>query len=113
MQGEGHNLGHVVWVGGVEGLCRLAGAWLAGRVGFRNLRNFWESLSCWLLGGHVTRGPAPQGDSGSPLVCRDVVEGVVTWGSRVCGNRRKPGVFIRVATYMTWIENILKGNVTA
>ncbi|XP_028627598.1 complement factor D isoform X2 [Grammomys surdaster] len=54
-----------------------------------------------------------RGDSGSPLVCRDVVEGVVTWGSRVCGNRRKPGVFIRVATYMTWIENILKGNVTA
>ncbi|XP_031205551.1 complement factor D isoform X1 [Mastomys coucha] len=54
-----------------------------------------------------------RGDSGSPLVCGDAVEGVVTWGSRVCGNRRKPGVFTRVAPYLTWINNTLNGNVTA
>ncbi|XP_076775668.1 complement factor D [Arvicanthis niloticus] len=54
-----------------------------------------------------------RGDSGSPLVCGDVVEGVVTWGSRVCGNSRKPGVFTRVATYEPWIQDILNGNVTA
>ncbi|XP_052021820.1 complement factor D [Apodemus sylvaticus] len=54
-----------------------------------------------------------RGDSGSPLVCRDVVEGVVAWGSRVCGNRRKPGVFTRVATYLTWIDDVMNGNVTA
>lgn len=84
-----------------------------GRVGFRNLRSFWESVSCWLLGGHVTSGPALQGDSGSPLVCGDAVEGVVTWGSRVCGNGKKPGVYTRVSSYRMWIENITNGNMTS
>lgn len=92
---------------------QASGCLACGKGGFRNLRNFWESVSCWLLGGHVTHGFVPQGDSGSPLVCRDVVEGVVAWGSRVCGNRRKPGVFTRLATYVTWIDNIMNGNVTA
>lgn len=76
-----------------------------------------ESWSCresvaWLLGGNVTRGPTPQGDSGGPLVCGNTVEGIVAWGSRVCGNRKKPGVFTRVSTYIDWIENVINGNLT-
>lgn len=103
------------WRGWVEvrGCEGWRGAWHAGRVGFRNPWSFWESVSCWRLAGHVTRGPAPQGDSGGPLVCRDAVEGVVAWGSRVCGNRKKPGVFTRVAAYQTWIDDVMNGNVTA
>lgn len=66
----------------------------------------------WLLGRNVTRGPTPQGDSGGPLVCRNTVEGIVAWGSRVCGNRKKPGVFTRVSTYIDWIENVRNGNLT-
>ncbi|XP_075831700.1 complement factor D isoform X3 [Microtus pennsylvanicus] len=53
-----------------------------------------------------------RGDSGGPLVCRNTVEGIVAWGSRVCGNRKKPGVFTRVSTYIDWIENVRNGNLT-
>lgn len=63
--------------------------------------------------GALTRGLAPQGDSGGPLVCKGVVEGVVAWGSRVCGNPKKPAVFTRVANYTNWIQEILNGNMTA
>lgn len=43
------------------------------------------------------------GDSGGPLVCGGVAEAVVTSGSRVCGNRKKPSIFTRVAPYQKWI----------
>lgn len=88
------------------------GAWLAGRAEFRSPGSCLKVRVAWLLGGYVTRGPSPQGDSGGPLVCGNKVEGVVAWGSRVCGNRKKPGVFTRVSTYIDWIENVRLGNWT-
>ncbi|CAO2641537.1 Complement factor D [Lemmus lemmus] len=74
----------------------------------------WSSREsvAWLLGENVTRSPTPQGDSGGPLVCGNTVEGIVAWGSRVCGNRKKPGVFTRVSTYIDWIENVRNGSLT-
>uniref|UniRef100_A0A2K5DNE6 Complement factor D n=1 Tax=Aotus nancymaae TaxID=37293 RepID=A0A2K5DNE6_AOTNA len=48
-----------------------------------------------------------QGDSGGPLVCGGVLEGIVTSGSRVCGNRKKPGIYTRVASYSAWINSVL------
>ncbi|XP_069914560.1 complement factor D [Oryctolagus cuniculus] len=50
-----------------------------------------------------------KGDSGGPLVCGGVVEGVVSSGSRVCGNRKKPGIYTRVASYAGWIDSVLAG----
>ncbi|XP_037589375.1 complement factor D [Cebus imitator] len=50
---------------------------------------------------------APRGDSGGPLVCGGVLEGIVTSGSRVCGNRKKPGIYTRVASYAAWINSVL------
>ncbi|XP_076977518.1 complement factor D [Tamandua tetradactyla] len=48
-----------------------------------------------------------KGDSGGPLVCGGVAEGVVTSGSRVCGNRKKPGIYTRVASYADWIDGVM------
>ncbi|XP_007524916.3 complement factor D [Erinaceus europaeus] len=50
-----------------------------------------------------------KGDSGGPLVCGGVAEGVVTSGSRVCGNRKRPGIYTRVASYAAWIDSVMGG----
>ncbi|EHB16936.1 Complement factor D [Heterocephalus glaber] len=54
-----------------------------------------------------------KGDSGGPLVCGGVVEGVVTSGSRVCGNFKKPGIYTRVASYAAWIDSVLRKGAAA
>ncbi|KAL1782929.1 transmembrane protease serine 9-like [Sigmodon hispidus] len=48
-----------------------------------------------------------RGDSGGPLVCGDKVEGIVAWGSRVCGNRKKPAVFTRLPAYIKWVNDVM------
>ena len=53
------------------------------------------------------------GDSGGPLVYRDLADepwtqvGLVSYGSGECGVG-EPGVYVRVASYMDWIESHLK-----
>ncbi|XP_043834154.1 complement factor D [Dromiciops gliroides] len=53
------------------------------------------------------RKDACRGDSGGPLVCNGVAEGIVTSGSRVCGNRKKPGIYTKIASYVGWIDSVL------
>ncbi|XP_070600744.1 mast cell protease 1A-like [Erythrolamprus reginae] len=46
-----------------------------------------------------------QGDSGGPMVCRGVVEGIVSFGNRI-----PPGVYSRIADFLPWIKHIMKSN---
>ena len=54
--------------------------------------------------GHID---ACQGDSGGPLICvensKPVIHGIVSWGIE-CGKPRTPGVYVRVATFLDWIQ---------
>ncbi|ETE68974.1 Complement factor D [Ophiophagus hannah] len=52
-----------------------------------------------------------KGDSGGPIVCNGIAEGIVTTGSTVCGNWRKPGIYTRTAPYVSWINSTIESNI--
>nr|XP_014338734.1 PREDICTED: serine protease 52 [Bos mutus] len=57
---------------------------------------------------------ACQGDSGGPLVCQKKTRkskwyqlGIVSWGVG-CGQKKQPGVYTQVSSYLSWIETKTK-----
>ncbi|XP_017367975.1 kallikrein-1 isoform X1 [Cebus imitator] len=50
------------------------------------------------------------GDSGGPLTCDGVLQGITSWGYVPCGSPNKPSVFVRVLSYMKWIKDTIADN---
>nr|XP_014977778.2 myeloblastin [Macaca mulatta] len=49
------------------------------------------------------------GDSGGPLICDGVIQGVDSFVIRECATGQFPDFFARVALYVDWIRSILRG----
>jgi secreted trypsin-like serine protease len=56
---------------------------------------------------------ACQGDGGGPLVCQDEgfyeLTGLVSWGFG-CGREGVPGVYVKVSSFIGWINQIISVN---
>nr|XP_023395884.1 chymase-like isoform X2 [Loxodonta africana] len=48
-----------------------------------------------------------EGDSGSPLLCAGLAQGIVSYGQQ---NAKPPAIFTRISHYRPWINEILKKN---
>ncbi|XP_008707035.1 chymase isoform X1 [Ursus maritimus] len=59
------------------------------------------------VGNPRKRKTAFKGDSGGPLLCAGVAQGIVSYGQK---NAKPPAVFTRISHYRLWINEVLKEN---
>ncbi|XP_073483556.1 plasminogen-like [Aquarana catesbeiana] len=67
-----------------------------------------------LCAGNIHEGDGScQGDNGGPLSCFDgekyILQGVASWDLG-CAQPMKPGVYVRVSRFISWIEQTMKAN---
>uniref|UniRef100_A0A8C0ZLY9 Peptidase S1 domain-containing protein n=1 Tax=Castor canadensis TaxID=51338 RepID=A0A8C0ZLY9_CASCN len=61
---------------------------------------------CWAEAG---QGLTP-GDSGGPLICNGMLQGLTSWGSNPCALPRQPALYTKLTRYRKWIEDTMVAN---
>ncbi|XP_012498468.1 PREDICTED: kallikrein-1 [Propithecus coquereli] len=51
-----------------------------------------------------------KGDSGGPLICNGVLQGLTSWGHIPCANPKMPSLFINLHKYLKWIKDTMENN---
>ncbi|KAM5338615.1 chymase-like [Glossophaga mutica] len=72
----------------------------------RHFQDFDPNLQL-CVGNPKERKSVFKGDSGGPLLCAGVAQGIVSYGQ---WNAKPPAVFTRISHYRPWINKILKEN---
>ncbi|KAM6223594.1 kallikrein-1 [Rhynchocyon petersi] len=50
------------------------------------------------------------GDSGGPLICDGMFQGITSWGYNPCATPKKPAVFTKIIQYLKWIKETMEAN---
>ncbi|KAI4560236.1 hypothetical protein MJT46_012474 [Ovis ammon polii x Ovis aries] len=72
----------------------------------RHFRAFDHNLQL-CVGNPQSTKSAFKGDSGGPLLCAGVAQGIVSYG---LSSAKPPAVFTRISPYRPWIDEVLKEN---
>ncbi|EDL22700.1 mCG145360, partial [Mus musculus] len=51
-----------------------------------------------------------KGDSGGPLICDGVLQGITSWGHTPCGEPDMPGVYTKLNKFTSWIKDTMAKN---
>uniref|UniRef100_A0A671DN32 Peptidase S1 domain-containing protein n=1 Tax=Rhinolophus ferrumequinum TaxID=59479 RepID=A0A671DN32_RHIFE len=64
-----------------------------------------------LCAGHLQGGKDTcVSDSGGPLICDGVFQGITSWGHTPCGRTHMPGVFTKLLSFLDWIKETMAAN---
>ncbi|XP_042295907.1 gilatoxin-like [Sceloporus undulatus] len=70
---------------------------------------WWHVTDKMLCAGVLEGGKdSCRGDSGGPLICGDVLQGIVSLGGYPCAQPLEPGVYAKVGSYLDWIQSIIE-----
>ncbi|XP_029781991.1 kallikrein-1-like [Suricata suricatta] len=64
-----------------------------------------------LCAGHLEGGKDTcVGDSGGPLICDGMFQGITSWGHIPCGSPKMPAVYTKVIAHLDWIKETMTAN---
>ncbi|KAM6202539.1 granzyme H-like [Rhynchocyon petersi] len=67
--------------------------------------NYYSKTTEICVGDWKKKKTGFQGDSGDPLVCKSMVQGIFSYAPQ---NRTAPGVFMRVSHFLSWVKRTMK-----
>nr|QKV49760.1 kallikrein-1_BL2 [Blarina brevicauda] len=68
----------------------------------------FKMTEAMLCAGHMKGGKDTcGGDSGGPLICDGMFQGITSWGATPCALQRRPGAYVKIFSYVDWIRETI------